>query len=140
MAIAQPTHLRISIPSSGAPPGQVPAECFPGGVCATAEASPCVVRGRGHHAGGRGSTSVLTGSGVATTDLVGGGGGQQRRAGGGADRAGAICPGFQFAASTGLLTILVTGESTWTNCAQELMWTVRRRCRQLAVCAQTFRT
>ena len=30
MAIAQLTHLRISIPSSGAPPGQVPAECFPG--------------------------------------------------------------------------------------------------------------
>ena len=25
------THLKISIPSSGAPPGQVPAECFPGG-------------------------------------------------------------------------------------------------------------
>ena len=24
-------HLKISIPSSGAPPGQVPAECFPGG-------------------------------------------------------------------------------------------------------------
>ena len=31
MAIAQLTHLRISIPSSGAPPGQVPAGCFPGG-------------------------------------------------------------------------------------------------------------
>ena len=30
MAIARLTHLRISIPSSGAPPGQVPAECFPG--------------------------------------------------------------------------------------------------------------
>ena len=29
MAIARLTHLRISIPSSGAPPGQVPAECFP---------------------------------------------------------------------------------------------------------------
>ena len=26
------THLRISIPSSGAPPGQVPVECFPGGA------------------------------------------------------------------------------------------------------------
>ena len=32
MAIAQRTHLRISIPSSGAPPGQVPGECFPGGA------------------------------------------------------------------------------------------------------------
>ena len=32
MAIAQLTHLKISIPSSGAPPGQVPAECFPGGT------------------------------------------------------------------------------------------------------------
>ena len=30
MAIARLTHLRISIPSSGAPPGQVPPECFPG--------------------------------------------------------------------------------------------------------------
>ena len=29
MAIARLTHLRISIPSSGALPGQVPAECFP---------------------------------------------------------------------------------------------------------------
>ena len=28
MAIARLTHLRISIPSSGAPPGQVPTECF----------------------------------------------------------------------------------------------------------------
>ena len=28
MAIARLTHLRISIPSSGAPPGQVPVECF----------------------------------------------------------------------------------------------------------------
>ena len=32
MAIAKLTHLRISIPSSGAPPGQVPVECFPGGA------------------------------------------------------------------------------------------------------------
>ena len=31
MAIARLAHLKISIPSSGAPPGQVPAECFPGG-------------------------------------------------------------------------------------------------------------
>ena len=30
MAIARLTHLRILIPSSGAPPGQVPAECLPG--------------------------------------------------------------------------------------------------------------
>ena len=29
MAIARLTHLRISIPSSGAPAGQVPMECFP---------------------------------------------------------------------------------------------------------------
>ena len=32
MAITQLTHLRISILLSGAPPGQVPAECFPGGA------------------------------------------------------------------------------------------------------------
>ena len=30
IAITRLTHLRISIPSSRAPPGQVPAECFPG--------------------------------------------------------------------------------------------------------------
>ena len=29
MAITQLTHLHISIPTSGAPPGQVPEECFP---------------------------------------------------------------------------------------------------------------
>ena len=28
MAIAQFTHLRISVPSSGAPPGEVPVDCF----------------------------------------------------------------------------------------------------------------
>ena len=32
MAIARLTHLKISIPLSGAPPGQVPAESFPGGT------------------------------------------------------------------------------------------------------------
>ena len=32
MAIAQLTHLHISIPASGAPPGQVPEECFPRGT------------------------------------------------------------------------------------------------------------
>ena len=32
MAIAQLTQLRISIPVSGAPPGQIPADCYPGGV------------------------------------------------------------------------------------------------------------
>ena len=32
MAIARLTHLRISIPASGAPPGRVPAECYPGGA------------------------------------------------------------------------------------------------------------
>ena len=47
---------------------------------------------------------------VAATGLAGGDGGQQRRSGGGADRAGVICPGLQFAASSGLLTILVAGQ------------------------------
>ena len=32
MAIAQLTQLRISIPASGAPPDQVPADCYPGDV------------------------------------------------------------------------------------------------------------
>ena len=32
MAIAQLTQLHISVPASGVPPGQVPAECFPGGA------------------------------------------------------------------------------------------------------------
>ena len=32
MAIAQLTQLRISIPASGVPPGQVPEECFPHGT------------------------------------------------------------------------------------------------------------
>ena len=47
MAIARLTHLKISIPSSGAPPGQVPAECFPEGdaPCASVSSSPSVVRG-----------------------------------------------------------------------------------------------
>ena len=31
MAIARLTYLQISIPASGAPPGHVPADCFPGG-------------------------------------------------------------------------------------------------------------
>ena len=54
MAIARLTHLKISIPSSGAPPGQVPAECFPGGrplslslvvaVCRLQMRSPCWAR------------------------------------------------------------------------------------------------
>ena len=29
MVIAQLTHLRIAIPSSGTPPGEVPSDCFP---------------------------------------------------------------------------------------------------------------
>ena len=29
MAIARLTHLRISVPLSGAPPGEVPNDCFP---------------------------------------------------------------------------------------------------------------
>ena len=32
MAIAHLTKLRISIPASGAPPGLVPDDCYPGGV------------------------------------------------------------------------------------------------------------
>ena len=32
MVIAQLTHINILIPASGMPPGQVPAECFPGGA------------------------------------------------------------------------------------------------------------
>ena len=32
MAISRLTHLWISIPPSGAPPGHVPADCFPGGA------------------------------------------------------------------------------------------------------------
>ena len=38
MAIAQLTHLRISIPASGTPPGKVPADCFPGVVRPTGAA------------------------------------------------------------------------------------------------------
>ena len=40
MAIAQLTQLHISIPASGAPPGQVPAECFPGGTSSQELTSP----------------------------------------------------------------------------------------------------
>ena len=40
MAIAQLTQLHISIPASGAPPGQVPAECFPGGPSSQGLTSP----------------------------------------------------------------------------------------------------
>ena len=32
MAITQLTHLRISVPASGAPPGQVPVDCYPEGA------------------------------------------------------------------------------------------------------------
>ena len=32
MAIAQLTRLRISVPASGAPRGQVPADCYPEGA------------------------------------------------------------------------------------------------------------
>ena len=53
--------------------------------------------------------SVASGSTfVAANDLAGGGGGKQRRAGSRADRAGAIYPEFQFAASAGLLSIRVS--------------------------------
>ena len=117
MAIAQLTPLRISISSSGAPPGQMPAECFPGG-----------------HPGGRGAASVLTG--VTTTDLAGGGGGgrrrtgtrsaitdlasggkdQQRHADGGAGRTGALCHGFRFAAPAGVLSMCVAGRRWGDGC------------------------
>ena len=40
MAIAQLTQLHISIPASGVPPGQVPAECFPGGASSQGLTSP----------------------------------------------------------------------------------------------------
>ena len=40
MAIAQLTQLHISIPASGVPPGQVPAECFPGGTSLQGPTSP----------------------------------------------------------------------------------------------------
>ena len=40
MAIAQLTHLQISVPASGAPPGQVPADCYPGGAPHTKRPSP----------------------------------------------------------------------------------------------------
>ena len=40
MAIAQLTHLRISVPASGATPGQVPADCYPGGAPHTKRPSP----------------------------------------------------------------------------------------------------
>ena len=43
MAIAQLTQLRISIPASWAPPGQVSAECFQGGMSSQGLTSPhCV--------------------------------------------------------------------------------------------------
>ena len=40
MAIAQLTHLRISVPASWAPPGQVPADCYPGGATQKKRPSP----------------------------------------------------------------------------------------------------
>ena len=40
MAIAQLTHLRISVPASEAPPGQVPADCYPWGAPHTKRPSP----------------------------------------------------------------------------------------------------
>ena len=40
MAITQLTQQRISIPASGAPPDQVPAECFPGGTSSQGLTSP----------------------------------------------------------------------------------------------------
>ena len=43
LSFAQPTQLRISIPASGAPPGQVPADCFPGGTPSQELTSSCRV-------------------------------------------------------------------------------------------------
>ena len=43
MAIVRLTHLRISIPSSGAPPGQVPVECFLEAVAPVAQSRPLPV-------------------------------------------------------------------------------------------------
>ena len=40
MAIAQLTQLHISVLASGAPPGQVPEECFPGGASSRGLSSP----------------------------------------------------------------------------------------------------
>ena len=40
MAIARLTHLRLSIPLSGAPPGQVPASCFPDAVTPVTQPLP----------------------------------------------------------------------------------------------------
>ena len=40
MAITQLAHLHTSIPASGAPPGQAPAECFPGGSSSKGLTSP----------------------------------------------------------------------------------------------------
>ena len=40
MAIAQLTHLHISIPASGAPPGEVPEDCFPHGLLSQGPADP----------------------------------------------------------------------------------------------------
>ena len=40
MAIAQLTHLRISVPLSGAPPGEVPVDCFPNTDTSAATIAP----------------------------------------------------------------------------------------------------
>ena len=40
MAIAQLTHLHISIPASGAPSGEVPEECFPSVPLSRGSADP----------------------------------------------------------------------------------------------------
>ena len=79
MDIARLTHLRISIPASGAPPGLVPADCYPVGaprknrpgslrvsfaedVTMLGEASPSVWRSRRRYSGGgdeNGSSDVV---------------------------------------------------------------------------------
>ena len=79
MAIAQLRHLRIGGVVGGASWSSA-CGLFSGGSpppCTATEPTPCIVRRRSHHAGGGGVVSVLTGTGVAATDLAGGGGGNQ---------------------------------------------------------------
>ena len=75
MAIAQLTHLTISIPSSGRLLVKCLRTVFQGEPPMYGESTPRVVRRRSHHTGGCRVVSVLTRTGVATTDLAGGGGG-----------------------------------------------------------------
>ena len=75
MAIAQLTHLRLSIPLSGAPPGKVPESCYLEAESAVAQPLPpsCVIRGGRRYATheGRFAGVILD---KPTTDAAGGGG------------------------------------------------------------------